>query len=137
MRHAILTALSSPDRAWIVILAGIVMIYREFVAPGRVLPGIFGAVAICVAGYALFQHHWHIYALAHIVLAALLIVLQGLRRWYWLPSIAAAALMTMGALHLTDPPISLFPSLASIPLALASGFLLHTALEARRRKRSV
>jgi hypothetical protein len=69
--------------------------------------------------------------------SAALLVLQGFGRWYWLPSAIAAALMTIGARRLTEPPINFGPAVASIPLCLASGFLLHTALAARRRKRSV
>ena len=40
----------------------------------------------------------------------------------------AAVLITLGARGLTVPPISLGPAAAAIPLSLASGFLLHTAL---------
>jgi membrane-bound serine protease (ClpP class) len=136
-RSTILAALASPDRAWIVLLAGTVMIYREFMAPGRVLPGVFGGVAVCVGGYALSQHPWRPEALAMMVAGAVLVILQGFRRWYWIPAALAAALVTMGARRLTDPPISLGPALLAIPLCLVSGFLLHIALAARRRKRSV
>ena len=51
-RDSILTALRDPTRAWIVILIGLVLIYREFNAPGRVLPGVFGGVAACVGVYS-------------------------------------------------------------------------------------
>ena len=136
-RETILAALASPDRAWIVVLAGVVMIYREFMAPGRVLPGVFGGVAVCVGGYALGRHPLRPEAVAMIAAGVALIVLQGFGRRYWLPSAAAAALVTIGARHLTTPQIGLVPAAAAIPLSLASGFLLHTALAARRRKRSV
>ncbi len=137
LRNTILSSLAHPDRAWIVLLAGIIMIYREFMRPGRVLPGVFGGVAVCVAIYALLQHPIHLEAAVMIVCAAALLVVQGFRRWYWAPSAAAAALMTLGALRLTQPPISVLPAAASIPLCLISGFLLHTAVAARRRKRSL
>ena len=118
-------------------LAGIVMIYREFMAPGRVLPGIAGGVAVSVGAYALGQHPLRFSAVAMILAGVGLIVLQGFGRWYWLPSVLAAVLITLGARELTVPPISLGPAATAIPLSLASGFLLHTALAARRRKRSV
>jgi membrane-bound serine protease (ClpP class) len=137
LRNTILSSLAHPDHAWIVLLVGIIMIYREFVRPGRVLPGVFGGVAACVAIYSLFRHPIHADAAGMVLGAAALVVVQGLRRWYWLPSVAAAVLMTMGAQRLTEPPISALPAAASIPLCLVSGFLLHTALAARRRKRSL
>ena len=136
-RSTVLSVLASPDRAWIVLLAGIVMIYREFMAPGRVLPGIFGGVAVCVGAYALGQHPLRFSGIAMILAGVGLLVLQGFRRWYWLPSVMAAALITIGARSLTVPPINIGPAAAAIPLSLASGFLLHTALAARRRKRTV
>ena len=136
-RHTILSALASPDRAWIVILAGVVMIYREFMAPGRVLPGVFGAVAVTVGVYALSQHRWHMEAVGLILAGVALVVVQGVRRWYWLPSVLAAALVGMGARLLTDPPISFAPAAAAVPLTIVSGILLYTALAARRRKHSV
>jgi hypothetical protein len=58
-RESILASLADPNRAWIVILVGIVLIYRELVKPGRVLPGMFGALGICAGGYSLFQHPWN------------------------------------------------------------------------------
>ena len=136
-RYAILSALASPDRAWIVLLAGIVMIYREFMAPGRVLPGIAGGVAVCVGSYALFQHPWRGDALLTMLAGVALVIVQGFRRWYWLPSALAAGLLTIGARRLTEPAIGFGPAAAVIPLTLVSGFLFHTALAARRRKRSV
>ena len=136
-RDTILSALASPDRAWIVLLAGVVMIYREFMAPGRVLPGVFGAVAVSVGLYALLQHRWHAEALALMLAGVVLIIVQGFRRWYWVPSLLAAALMAIGARRLTVPPISLAPAAAAIPLSIVSGVLLYTALSARRRKHSV
>jgi membrane-bound serine protease (ClpP class) len=136
-RYTIMSALADPDRAWILILAGVVMIYREFMAPGHVLPGIFGAVAVCVGGYALFQHPWHGEAGALIAVGIGLVILQGFRRWHWAPSAAAAVFLTIGARRLTDPAIGILPAAAAIPLAMVSGYLLHTALSARRRKRTV
>lgn len=136
-RQTILAALASPDRAWIVVLAGVAMIYREFMRPGRVLPGVFGGVAVCVGLYALLQHPWRPYALALILAGIALLVLQGFRRLYWQPSVAAGVLIAVGARGLTEPPISTIPAAAAIPLALVSGFLLHTALSARRHKRTI
>src|SRR5688572_28801263 len=105
-RYTVLSALASPDRAWIVLLAGIVMIYREFMAPGRVLPGVFGGVAICVGGYALGQHPLRLEAIGMIAVGVALIVLQGFGRWYWVPTLVAAAVITIGARTLTVPAIS-------------------------------
>ena len=107
-RDSILTALRDPTRAWIVILIGLVLIYREFTAPGRVLPGVFGGVAACVGVYSLFRHPWHGEALGMIGAGVALIIIQAFGKWLWIPLIRAPALITAGVHSLTEPRIGLF-----------------------------
>jgi membrane-bound serine protease (ClpP class) len=136
-RESILTALHDPTRAWFVILIGFVLVYHELTAPGRVLPGIFGGVAACVGVYSLFRHPWHGMALGMILAGVALLILQVFRKWFWIPLMAAAALITAGMHTLTEPRIGLFPALAAVPLTVATVFLLRTALLARRNKVSL
>ena len=136
-RISILNALADPNRAWIVLLVGLLMVYRELVAPGRVLPGVFGAVAITTATYSLAQHELRTGAAMMIVAGIACLVVQGFRHWFWLPTATAAVLITWGAHKLTARPISLPVAAGSIPLCAVSGFLLRTAVIARRKKTSV
>jgi membrane-bound serine protease (ClpP class) len=136
-RDSILAALRDPSRAWIVILIGVVLVYREFAAPGRVLPGIFGAVGVCLGFYSLLRHPWHGAALAMIAAALALLILQVFRHWFWLPLAAGAAFLTFGVHTLTEPRIGLVPALGAIPLSIITVFLLRTALLARRNKVSL
>jgi membrane-bound serine protease (ClpP class) len=136
-RDSILTALHDPTRAWFVILIGLVLVYHELTAPGRVLPGVFGGVAACVGVYPLFRHPWHGEALAMILVGVSLVILQAVRKWFWTPLMAGAALITGGVHTLTEPRIGLFPALAAVPLSVITAFLLRTALLARRNKVSL
>ena len=136
-RDSILAALHDPTRAWFVILIGLVLVYHELSAPGRVLPGVFGAVAACVGVYSLFRHPWHGVALAMILAGAALVILQAIRRWFWAPVMAGFVLITAGIHTLTEPRIGLFPALAAVPLSVITAFLLRTALRARRNKVSL
>ena len=136
-RDAILASLADPNRAWIAILVGIVLIYRELMKPGRVLPGMFGALAFCVGGYSLFQHAWNPVAAAMIAGGIALLVVQGFWLLYWIPTLAATILTAVGAHWLTDPPISWVPAAAAVPLSGVTAFLLRTAVRARRSKVSL
>lgn len=136
-RESILTALHDPTRAWIVILIGLVLIYRELMAPGRVLPGVFGAVAVCVGVYSLFRHPWHGEALGMITGGVAVLLLQVFRKWLWLPLISGSALITAGVHSLTEPRIGLLPAVAAVPLSVITVILLRTAVLARRNKVSL
>ena len=136
-RDTLLSALQDPNRAWLVFFVGLVLVYRELMAPGRVLPGMAGALAVVVSVYALFQHPWSPEALAMIVAGIALVVLQGFVRWLWLPAAIGALLITLGAHRLTFPPISLFSAIWAIPMSAITVYLLRTAVLARRRKVSV
>jgi membrane-bound serine protease (ClpP class) len=136
-RASILASLADPNRAWIAILVGVVLIYRELIKPGRVLPGMFGALAVCAGGYSLLQHPWSPIAAVMIFAGIALLVIQGFWLLYWMPTVAAAILITMGAHGLTDPPIAWAPAAAAIPLSAATAFLLRIAVRARRNKVSL
>lgn len=136
-RDTILASLADPNRAWIVILVGIVLIYRELVKPGRVLPGMFGALAICGGGYSLLQHPWSPIAAAMIGAGIALLVVQGFWLLYWIPTVAAAILIPVGAHWLTTPPISWAPAAAAVPLSGITAFFLRIAVRARRNKVSL
>jgi membrane-bound serine protease (ClpP class) len=136
-RESILASLADPNRAWIVILVGIVLIYRELAKPGRVLPGMFGALGVCAGGYSLFQHPWSPLGAAMIALGVALIIVQGFWVLYWIPTVAAAILITVGAHRLSNPPILWAPAAAAIPLSGITAFFLRTAIRARRNKVSL
>ncbi|HYI97540.1 MAG TPA: hypothetical protein VEX68_28640 [Bryobacteraceae bacterium] len=136
-RISLLRMLDDPNRAWLVLLVGLALIYRECLAPGRVLPGVLGGVAVCVSIYSLFQHPWSGQALVLILAGVALLTIQVFGRYLWIPGIFAALLITAGVHQLTDPPIGLLPAGLSIPLSGITIFLLKTAVRARRNKVSL
>ena len=136
-RNALLAALEDPNRAWLIFLLGIVLIYRELTRPGRILPGMAGAIAIFASVYSIFRNPWSPAALAAIVVGMLLLVSQGFRTWHWIPGVAGALLITAGVHRLTEPRILLLLAACAIPMSGITVFLLRTAILARRKKLSV
>ena len=138
LRSALLSLVATPDRAWLTLLAGVLLIARELAAPGRIFPGILGAVGVFTAASALSE-----YRIAHLGGAALffsliLIALQSLRRLFWLPAIGAACLMAAGARTLILPPwqISWQAAAAGVPVAILMCVLGRTAVRGYRNKTS-
>ena len=136
-RNSLMNALENPERAWIVLVVGLVLIYRECSAPGRVLPGVLGAVGVCLSLYSLSQKSLHSEAVGMIAIGVGLVFLQVLRKYFWLPGVSGAVLVMLGVNRLTDPPIRLLLAALSLPLSGITIFLLRTAILARRNKVSL
>jgi len=52
-RQKLLSTITHPSVALILLVAGLVGLYIEFSQPGLILPGVFGVIALLLAGYAL------------------------------------------------------------------------------------
>ena len=136
-RNSLIAALESPDRAWIVFVVGLILIYREFSAPGRVLPGILGAVGVCLSVYSFSQRTLHTDALLMILGGIVLIMVQVFRGFFWLPGLFGAILIVLGVHRMTYPPIHLLLASLGLPLSGITVFFLRTAVRARRNKVSL
>lgn len=132
-----LLVLHDPNRAWLVLLVSIILVYRECAAPGRILPGVLGAVGIVVSLTALYQHPWNLFGVLMIGAGIGLILVQGFVRWFWIPGIIGSALLAFGVHRWTDPPIGVLTSLLVLPLSGTTMFLLRTAVLGRQNKVSL
>lgn len=138
MRFSLLPGLSDPNRAFLVLLIGLVLVYRECITPGRVFPGIAGGVFAISASYALFQHPWSVMGAILLLLGIGLITAQAFGTWYWLPGIAGTICLVIGAIKIVVvPPIRPAYAALSIPFGAVTIALARTAVRARRNKRSV
>jgi hypothetical protein len=121
----LLRFVATPDRAWLVLLAGSLLIARECVAPGRVLPGILGGILILTAGYHLPS------ALPGLVVAAVCLVLQARHRALYLPSFAAAIAAIVGA---RQAGVGWPAALGSAPVVAIFAVLIRIGVAAHNRK---
>lgn len=128
--------LLDPSAAFALLLAGILLLYWELAAPGRVIPGIAGGVAIAVALNSIVRHPWRVDALALILAGISLILVQGAtgRR---LAGLLAGALLAVGVHRFSQPAIHPLLVVANLPFTAVTVFLLRTAVVARRKKRSL
>lgn len=136
LRNQILRIVATPDRAWLTILGGILLLCREFVAPGRVIPGVLGGAGVILGAVALTEYRLNAQGLSLLLLSiALLALIWRWRPWYF-PALIAAGAGASGARILVLPPwkISASVALATMPALLLVGYLLSVAVRARMNK---
>lgn len=125
LRSSLLSAVASPDRAWLTLLAGSMLIARECTAPGRVVPGLVGGILLITAAYHLPA------AIPGLVGTAVLLYLQARRPAKFIPAIAAAALATWTARR--TGASWLVASLSVVAVGVLAA-LIHIGMLAHRRK---
>lgn len=129
---------SSPDGAFLTLLGGLSLISIEFLRPGRVVPGVAGAVLAVLALSAFARFTLAPAGLVLVLTGLALLGVQAFARARWLPGAAAAILLVVGVRRLVEAPapISLAASLLAAPFSGITAFLLWIAVRARRNKRA-
>lgn len=128
--------LKDPTRAYVLFLAGALLVCREFVAPGRVLPGALGAILLAWALYGLLIWPWSWYGSSSIALAAILAILYAASGSRWLPYMAAFAFATGSTLLIVvSPGIHPVAAVFGGAVMFLACWLLRCAYLARANKR--
>lgn len=125
LRDALLRFVATPDRAWLVLLGGALLIARECVAPGRVIPGLLGGIAFITAAYHLPS------AVPGLAAVAGLLYLQARRQAWYLPSVAAAIVATLTARRAGT---GWLPAVASVGVVAVLAFLIRIGMLAHKKK---
>jgi len=141
MRQAIHAAIADPNVAAILMASGILGIYVEFCAPGRVLPGVLGGIFVLLGLSSIVNLPINWVGLALLALAVALLVLESkTRRARGLLGIAGGMAMMLGMVTLvagpeSQPRIHWITAVGvSLPLAAVTVLLLKIAERARRNK---
>jgi membrane-bound ClpP family serine protease len=139
IRALLLSFVGTPDRAWFTLLVGILLVTRELTVPGRVIPGILGGVAVLASVNALTQYRLTLHGLIMIAAAIGLVIVQGFRRWQYVPGAAAVGMMAGGARLLVASPwqISWLAAAAGGVVTAVCAVLFRIAVRARRAKLSL
>jgi len=140
VRERLLGALANPNLALLLLVGGALLIYLEFNVPGTVVPGALGTVMVLLAVFSLDLLPIRHTAVALLVAAVILFVMELKFASHGVLAIAAIACLAIGTLTLVDAPIpemSIQPAIA-IALCVAFGgitlLLLRLALRARNNK---
>ena len=103
-RQRVLTLLSDPNVAYILMLLGMYGIFFELSSPGSILPGIVGAISMLLALYALKVLPVNYVGLLLILLAVVFFVLEIKVVSYGGLTMGGIVAMTIGSMMLIDSP---------------------------------
>lgn len=132
--------IASPTLAFVLLVIGILAIYREFLNPGRVIPGLFGLALTVISVYALAQNEPTAIGLVLISIAVILFVVEFLWDLWFLPGIVATLFLIDGFRRLIPgrpalPGINTaIVAVGSVILGALTILLAYSARRARQNK---
>ncbi len=140
LRFRILSAISNPNVAYILMMIGLVGIYFELSNPGLILPGVIGAVCLVLAFYAFQTLSINYAGLLLIGLAVIFFIVEIKVTSYGLLAIAGIISLLLGSLMLFESPLpfmrlSIWVILPAIALmtAIVLGTMYYGLMILRRR----
>jgi membrane-bound serine protease (ClpP class) len=140
LRQRIMSAISDPNLALILLVLGALGIYVEFTSPGLIVPGILGAIMALLGLSALSVLPINWLGAALLLLAFTLFILEAKFATHGVLGAGGALSMVLGAVMLIDSPlpemrIHLSTAIAlALPFSLITMLLLSLVVRARRNK---
>lgn len=140
LRQKILSAISDPNVALILLVLGALGVYAEFSTPGLILPGVAGAILFLLGLAALSMLPINWLGAALLVLAVVLFALEAKFVSHGVLGAGGTVAMILGAMLLIDTPapemrIHLSTAVAlAIPFAGITVFLVSLVARARAAK---
>ncbi len=123
-RNRLLTVLTDPNIAYILMLLGIYGLIFEFSNPGAIVPGVLGSICLLMALFAFQVLPINYAGLALMLLGVLLMVAEAFVPSFGILGIGGVAAFTLGSILLTDTGVPGF----GIHLELILGFAITSAL---------
>lgn len=105
LRFRILTAISNPNVAYVLMMIGLIGLYFELANPGAIFPGVIGAVCLVLAFYAFQTLSINYAGLILIILAIIFFVMEVMVVSYGLLTIAGIISLVLGSLMLFESPL--------------------------------
>jgi len=139
-REKFLSGIVQPDVFFILLIIGVLGLYAEFTHPGAFAPGVFGAIALLLALYAMHLLPVSLAGLLLIVCAFVLFILEAKFPTHGVLGLGGVIAMVLGALFLIKSPmtgmgVSLWTALAVvIPFAIIVIILMRLVLRSRTWK---
>lgn len=140
LRDRVLDRLMNPNLAVLMLVAGALLIYLEFNAPGTIIPGALGTLLVLLALFALNLLPVHYTAVMLLLAAAALLVLEVKFTSHGILALVGIVCLVLGMLTLVQGPVPemrvhLTTALgAGIAFGLITVFLVRIAWRARHNK---
>ena len=140
LRYQILSLISNPNVAYILMMLGFYGIFFELTNPGSIFPGVIGAIFLILAFYSFQTLPVNYAGLLLIILAIILFILEVQITSYGLLTIGGLISMTLGSIMLFDSPLPFFRLSLEVvlPVVILSSLffilILSLAIKAHRRK---
>jgi membrane-bound serine protease (ClpP class) len=141
LRENMLSRITDPNLAFVLLVLGGLGIYAEFNSPGLIFPGVAGAILVLLglSAIALLPVNW--LGAALLVLAAVLFILEAKITSHGVLGTGGAVALVLGALFLIDSPFPEMRIQLGVALGVAFPFamivLMLTTLVVRARRSRV
>jgi membrane-bound serine protease (ClpP class) len=139
VREAMVSSISDPNIAFILLILGALGLYVEFTNPGLILPGVAGGILalLGLAALSVLPINWG--GVALLILAVALFILEAKFASHGILGAGGAVAMVLGALLLVEGPPEMRIHLGTaigvtLPFALITVFLVSLVLKARANK---
>jgi membrane-bound serine protease (ClpP class) len=126
-----------PNLAFTLLLLGTLAVLWELHAPGLIVPGLLGVLAMVVGAWALYQNSPTPYGLVLLLLATLFLAIEVSYHTHMISGLSGSILLAVGAILLFRGPKHIAPALAvaaSAALAVITTFLGLLALRSRSQR---
>ncbi len=140
IREKIISAISDPNLALVLLVLGALGIYVEFSAPGLIVPGVAGAILVLMGLSALSVLPINWVGAALLILAIVMFILEAKFVTHGILAVGGTAAMILGALLLVESPlpemrVRLGTAIGlALPFAIITTFLLSLVIRARANK---
>lgn len=139
LRQEILTAISNPNVAYILMLLGLAGLYFEFTSPGALLPGIIGGISLLLAFFSLQTLPVNYAGVLLILFAVTLFIAEIKVISHGVLSVGGIVALVLGSMLLFDSPepalrLSWGVLLASVA-TISSFFIVVTIMVVKAQKR--
>ncbi|MBK5295249.1 MAG: nodulation protein NfeD, partial [Acidobacteriia bacterium] len=138
-KERVVSSLSDPNLAFVLLIIGALGIYVEFSAPGLIVPGVAGGILVLLSlsALAILPIHWGGAGL--LILAFVLFILEAKIASHGILGAGGAVAMMLGAVLLVDAPPEMrirWPvALAvTLPFSIITVFLVTLVLRAKAGK---
>lgn len=128
---------ASPSLAFVLLVVGVLGIYREFLNPGRVIPGLFGLALVVISVYALAQNEPTVAGMVLVGIGIVLFVVEARWNLRFLPGIVGTLFLIDGFRRLVAGPQGInivFIVVGSIMLGAVTILMAYGARRARANK---